>query len=95
MGKDTSPPVGRWLSPERAAELCEFSVKTIYRAIWSGELPASKRRRRWRIRESALRDWIDGERAIDTEATTRMRGRPPAKKGTLGFVLDEIQGDAA
>lgn len=95
MGHDSPPRLSGWLSPEEAAQLSGFSTKTIYRALWEGELVASRRRRRWRIRRAALDTWIDGERAADVPATTRMRGRPPARKGSLGSVLEALEGEAA
>jgi excisionase family DNA binding protein len=86
-----------WLNPEQAATLSGFSTKTIYRALWSGELTASKRRRRWRIRTDALETWIDGETTPDVPAKARTRTRPrtSARAGSLGAMLAEQETDAA
>lgn len=86
-----------WLSPEQAANLSGFSTKTIYRVLLSGELAASKRRRRWRIRTDALESWIDGETTPDVPANThtRMRPRTNARAGSLGAKLAEQETDAA
>jgi excisionase family DNA binding protein len=95
MGRDNLPSVPEWMSPEQAAAVSGFSTKTIYRALWCGELRASKRRRRWRIRHDVLVDWIDGEHDGDVLATARARGRKAAPKGSLGAMLDALEGEAA
>ena len=41
-------------SVEQAAEISGRSTRTIYRDIYSGDLPASKCGRNWRIKESDL-----------------------------------------
>jgi excisionase family DNA binding protein len=45
------------------AKLGRLSIKTVYRAIWSGELRAKRVRNRWRVTEAAVREWLglDGE----------------------------------
>lgn len=85
----------RWLTPEQAADVSGFSTKTIYRALWAGELVAAKRRRRWRIRSAALDAWVDGERAGDPATTSSTRRRVAPKRGGLGKMLDARAEDAA
>ena len=85
----------QWLNPEQAAEQSSFSTKTIYRALWAGELPASKRRNRWRIRPDALAAWVDGERTTPGESTTIPHERRAVPRGTLGKALAAQDGDAA
>lgn len=49
---------GQLLTPDEVAKLARLSLKTVYRAIWSGELRARQVRRRWRVTEEAVRDWL-------------------------------------
>ena len=52
----------KFLTVEQAAEAAQLSKMTIYRAIWEGDLPASKWRRRVRIRERDLQAVLDKNR---------------------------------
>lgn len=77
-----------------------FSTKTIYRALWDGELVAAKRRRRWRIRPDALTAWIEGERPADVPATISTRAKKSssqksAQQGSLGRLLAAQEDEAA
>ena len=56
-------PGGQVLTPMDVAKLGRLSIKTVYRAIWSGELRAKRVRNRWRVTEAAVREWLglDGE----------------------------------
>jgi excisionase family DNA binding protein len=51
------------LTPVEVAELVRVSVKTVYRAIWSGDLEAVKVRGQWRVTETAVWQWIGVEAA--------------------------------
>lgn len=90
-----------WLNPEQAADISGYSTKTIYRALWSGELVGSQRRRRWRIRPDALTEWIEGDQSIDSQASTAPRARrispriPATPRGSLGKLLNNYDSDAA
>jgi excisionase family DNA binding protein len=46
------------LTPIEVAALARVSVKTVYRALWAGELDAVKVRGQWRVREAAVWQWI-------------------------------------
>jgi excisionase family DNA binding protein len=48
-----------FLSPVDVADILGFDRKIIYRALETGELPASKIRRRWKIRPSAVDHWVE------------------------------------
>ena len=50
------------LSPGEIAQTCRLSLKTVYRAIGSGELPASRICNRLRVRPTDLNAWIDASR---------------------------------
>jgi len=51
------------LTPIEVAELVRVSLKTVYRAIWAGELEAVKIRGQWRVPEAAVWQWIGVEAA--------------------------------
>ena len=51
------------LTPVEVADLVRVSLKTVYRAIWSGDLEAGKARGQWRIPEGAVWEWIGVEAA--------------------------------
>jgi excisionase family DNA binding protein len=51
------------LTPPEVASLARVSLKTVYRALWSGELEGKRVRRRWRIPEDAVWRWIGVEAA--------------------------------
>ena len=51
------------LTPIEVAELVRVSLKTVYRAIWAGELEAVKIRGQWRVPEAAFWQWIGVEAA--------------------------------
>ena len=58
----------RLLMLSEAAALLHVSTRTLQRMIRSGELPALKIRRQWRVRENQLRQWI--EKRESSVATT-------------------------
>ena len=58
------------LTVQDAAALLAVDAKTIYRLIERGQLPAFKVGRQWRMRQSDLESWIDGQLHV-REATGR------------------------
>jgi excisionase family DNA binding protein len=51
------------LTPHEVAKVARLSLKTVYRAIWAGELDATFVRNRWRISEPAVLRWLAVEAA--------------------------------
>jgi excisionase family DNA binding protein len=47
-----------FMSPAQVAERCGLSVKTVYRAIWSGALRAHQPARKYLIGEDAYQEWV-------------------------------------
>ena len=85
-----------WMNPVEAASVSGYCTKTIYRALTSGELLASKRRGRWRIRPDDVALWVEGERSADVKATPITRTRKTSvPKGSLGRVYHAQEGGAA
>lgn len=89
---------GVWLSPEQAADRTPLSRKAIYGAIQRGELPASKRARRWMIAEDDLERWVTGGAPRDpgpAPAGPRPRRSAPRQaRGSLA-ALRAIEGEGS
>lgn len=51
------------LTPAEVAEMVRVSVKTVYRALWNGDLEAVKVCGQWRVPEAAVWRWIGFEAA--------------------------------
>jgi excisionase family DNA binding protein len=82
------------LTPAEAARISRYSVKTIYRAIQSGRLPASRPTARYRIRSADLAIWLG---AVEDWASAPVDLPPPsapAEVGSLGR-LRALEADAA
>ena len=61
-------------------EVTGLSANAIYRAIWDGELRASKRRGRLRVQLADLDAWVDSNRVTTRGANEE----PPAPARPLG-----------
>jgi len=75
----------RLLSAEEVATLCGYSRKAIYRAIERGELRATKRCSRWRIRPEDLESWLDAGVRVVENGSQISRQLPPVtpRRGSL------------
>ena len=69
-----------------------LSVNAIYRAIWNGELRASKLRGRLRIQDADVDSWVDAGRLDIEPPRERRRPRPrtPAARPRPGRGLREL-----
>lgn len=83
------------LTPAEAALISRYSVKTIYRAIQSGQLRASRPNARYRIWRTDLSDWLGAREASPGRPTTEIpRPSAPAEVGSLER-LRALEADAA
>lgn len=57
-----STSLGTLLSPEEVAGAVGLTVRSIYKAVREGELPAFKLRGRLRIRQEDVEAWLDQAR---------------------------------
>ena len=75
----------RLLSAEEVATLCGYSRKAIYRAIERGELRATKRCSRWRIRPEDVESWLDAGVHVVENGCQISRQLPPVapRRGSL------------
>ena len=53
----------RWLSLERVADITSYSVRYVREAVRTGELPAERWGRAYRVRETDLPAWLETRRA--------------------------------
>jgi excisionase family DNA binding protein len=58
------------LTTTEAAEDCNVSVRTIYRAIKSGKLKAYRLNKDFRIKRDDLRAWFEGLAVTDQDRET-------------------------
>ncbi|HLE39527.1 MAG TPA: helix-turn-helix domain-containing protein [Acidimicrobiia bacterium] len=64
-----------WLS---VADICEYmgvSTFVVTRVLRTGELPAVKMGREWRVARSDFEDWLNGQRLA-----ARLSGREPTNR---------------
>jgi excisionase family DNA binding protein len=84
------------LTVAEVAQLTGLSLNAVYRAIWSGELQASKLRGRIRVPARAIETWVEAGRIASEPAapnrSTRVR-RP--RRDTPGRGLRELLNAAA
>jgi excisionase family DNA binding protein len=52
----------QYVTLKRAAELTEFSYDFLYDAVTSGDLPATKKGRNYRVAVSDLKAWMERDR---------------------------------
>lgn len=64
--------VEKLLTVAEVGQLTGLSLNAVYRAIWSGELQASKLRGRIRVAAHAVEAWIDASR-VPTKRTEHIR----------------------
>ncbi|HWB23734.1 MAG TPA: helix-turn-helix domain-containing protein [Gaiellaceae bacterium] len=79
-------PERQLLTVAEVAEATGFSTNAVYRAIWSGELRASKLRGRLRVQAADIDVWIDSNVVVASPRSThhKPRGvvRPPRRSGS-------------
>ena len=52
-----------FLTTEEVMQYLQVNLRTVYRLIKAGKLPAVRIGRQWRIRKSDLDAWLDSQRA--------------------------------
>jgi excisionase family DNA binding protein len=77
-----SPPEG-FLTTEEVLGYLQVNLRTVYRLIDAGKLPAVRVGRQWRFRRSDIDAWLDSQRPAQPEAP-----RPSASEGGKVLVLD-------
>src|SRR4029077_4570762 len=75
-----------FLTTEEVLEYLQVNLRTVYRLIKAGKIPAVRVGRQWRFRKTDIDGWLDSQRPrvgsrTPAPAPARgrpMRGRPPA-----------------
>jgi len=63
------------LTTEEAIEYLQVNLRTVYRLIKAGKIPAMRVGRQWRFRKSDIDTWLESQRTYVTRpATSRKRG---------------------
>jgi len=69
-----------FLTTEEVLEYLQVNLRTVYRLIKAGKLPAVRVGRQWRFRKADLDAWLDSQRPRGT----RPAGEPAAASGSAG-----------
>ena len=83
------------LTVSQVAEATSLSPNAIYRAIWNGELRASKLRGRLRVQRGDLDAWIDSN-LVATRGTPEeppTPARPPGRNGPGRGLLELLEAE--
>lgn len=78
-------PERQLLTVTEVAEATGFSTNAVYRAIWSGELRASKLRGRLRVQAADIEVWIETNVVVASRSThhkPRVVVHPPRRSGS-------------
>ena len=64
-----------FLTTEEVLEYLNVNLRTVYRLIKAGSIPAVRVGRQWRFRKRDIDKWLDGQRHIDIKSTGAARSR--------------------
>ena len=72
-----------FLTTEEVLEYLQVNLRTVYRLIKAGKIPAVRVGRQWRFRKRDIDAWLDSQRPRGaTRAAPATPARPPAAPGT-------------
>ena len=77
-----------FLTTEEVLEYLQVNLRTVYRLIKAGNIPAVRVGRQWRFRKRDIDAWLDSQRTQGREATACHR-RPHARPSCVLVVDDE------
>ena len=84
------PPTNRtddvFLTTEEVLEYLQVNLRTVYRLIKAGKIPAVRVGRQWRFRRADLDTWLDSQR------TARSDGTPHIETRQRVLVVDDEEG---
>jgi excisionase family DNA binding protein len=64
-----------FLTTEEVLEYLNINLRTVYRLIKAGSIPAVRVGRQWRFRKRDIDKWLDGQRHSDAKGTGTARSR--------------------
>ena len=81
-----------FLTTEEVLEYLQVNLRTVYRLIKAGKIPAVRVGRQWRFRKRDIDAWLDSQRPRGGGARRRRRrrrARPPATRRPRVLVVDD------
>src|SRR5207253_1752900 len=73
-----------FLTTEEVLEYLQVNLRTVYRLIKAGKIPAVRVGRQWRFRKSDIDTWLDHQRAgLGTRRTEDWPTTPPPSPGSI------------
>lgn len=86
MPSPVSPP-DAFLTTDEVLAYLQVNLRTVYRLIDAGKLPAVRVGRQWRFRRRDVDAWLDGQRQAPAQAPAAPRVEPPRASPRVGRVL--------
>jgi excisionase family DNA binding protein len=77
------------MTAEEVLAYLQVNLRTVYRLIKAGNLPAVRVGRQWRFRKRDIDAWLDSQRAAVTSAPTRVAAARPSGAPRVLVVDDE------
>src|SRR5258706_1058679 len=77
-----------FLTTEEVLEYLQVNLRTVYRLIKAGKIPAVRVGRQWRFRKRDVDAWLDSQRSRSPEEAPAVSARPPI--GTVGEARPRI-----
>jgi excisionase family DNA binding protein len=77
-----------FLTTEEVLEYLQVNLRTVYRLIKAGKIPAVRVGRQWRFRRADLDTWLDSQRTAKSEGTTS----PHSETRQRVLVVDDEEG---
>jgi excisionase family DNA binding protein len=74
-----------FLTTEEVLEYLQVNLRTVYRLIKAGKIPAVRVGRQWRFRKRDIDAWLDSQRTASAPAVPV--ARPPARTGPLRVLV--------
>ena len=79
-----------FLTTEEVLEYLQVNLRTVYRLIKAGKIPAVRVGRQWRFRKSDIDAWLEGQRVRGPRAgTAATRGPSPGSERSRVLVVDD------
>jgi excisionase family DNA binding protein len=70
-----------FLTTEEVLEYLQVNLRTVYRLIKAGKIPAVRVGRQWRFRKRDIDAWLDSQRPRTERAESAIGARPVAREG--------------
>jgi excisionase family DNA binding protein len=78
-----------FLTTEEVLEYLQVNLRTVYRLIKAGKIPAVRVGRQWRFRKRDIDTWLESQRPRQARAGAQKQVTPPAGRPRILVVDDE------